>query len=265
MYSNLRTNSPTSNTGNYSNNTAPVRTDYKNSSFSKQADSKDWQELFQVMNTPQTIGDIRKEDYLQPKIIQQMDLGSEVVKRNLMQVHNQFIVAQVKTGLLLINQQAAHERILFEQFLKASSNSPVSTQQKLFPVSIQVSAADEKLLYDLLGDFKTFGIDINAFGKQTFVISGMPAEMGHYNEQELVLSLLEHYKQQSYASFNPHERIARILASKLAVSKGVSLNAEEMTSLVDELFACSEPNFTPNGVRCIKTITLDEMMKMMEK
>ena len=265
MYSNLRSDSSTPTKVNSANLNSPPRTDYKNSAFSKQADSKDWQELFQVMNTPQTIGDIRKEDYLQSKNTNQMDLGSEVVKRNLMQVHNQFIVAQVKTGLLLINQQAAHERILFEQFLKASSNAPVSTQQKLFPVSVQVSASDETLLYDLIPDFKTFGIDINAFGKQTFVISGMPAEMGHYNEQEMVLSLLEQYKQQAYASFNPHERIARILATKLAVSKGVSLSSEEMASLVDELFACSEPNFTPTGVRCIKAITLDEMMQIMEK
>ncbi len=267
MYMNLG-NATQTNRGLKDVQTEQNKSNYSGGSLFAKPDSKDWQELFRVVNHPETIGDIPRGDNYktnQSVLPNTLQIQEHTNKQNLMQVHQRFVLVQVKAGLMLVSQQAAHERILYEKFLSASTQSPIATQQKLFPKNIQVNASDEKIMEELLPEFRAFGMDIQAFGKQTFVLSGMPVEMEHLSEQELIQSLIEQYKAQSYASFNPHERISRILAEKLSINAGTSMTHEEMGELIDALFACKEPNYAPNGNRCIRMISMDELVKLMEK
>jgi DNA mismatch repair protein MutL len=236
---------------------------YKSNTFTRPANSNDWQQLFSVLQTPETIGDMPSERPFMRQPEKEIPLEPEILKRNLMQIHNSLILAQVKSGILLINQQAAHERILFEKFMQVSPQTPMHSQQRLFPKTITLSSGDEQIVNDLMPEFQRMGFDISSLGKQTFVVNGMPAEMSHRDEEDLMLTFIEQYKQQSYASVDARERMCRILAGQLSITRGTALSHEEMTSLTEELFACEQPQYAPDGTPCIKTIGLNMLFELM--
>lgn len=222
-------------------------------------DKKDWEELFKVMQ-PETVGETGRNEQAFPQL---NAIPEEAILLQVMQADNRFLIAKVKGGILLINQQLAHERILYDSFISASETAPIPTQQKLFPRSITVTAADEQIVLELLPQFRNLGIDIASFGSRTFILSGMPPEFDALNEEELILSLIEQYKQQSYASFSPHERLSRILARKLAVRNGEQLDQESMKHLVERLIACKHPEIAPDGTRCLRKIEAEELYKLL--
>lgn len=237
--------------------------DYKHSNLTKPASSGDWQHLFEILKPSETIGDMQSFPTSMPSVEREIPFTPEAVKRNFMQLHNSLILSQVKTGVMLINQHAAHTRILYEKFMQVSPQAPIHSQQRLFPRTIVLQPADEQIMLDLLPGLNAMGFDISGFGKQTIVVNGMPADMSHRDEQELILTFIEQYKQQAYASFDSRDRMCRILAEQLAIQNGTSLNVEEMTNLADALFACKEPAYAPDGTPCVKTISLDELFKLM--
>jgi DNA mismatch repair protein MutL len=159
---------------------------------------------------------------------------------------------------MLIDQQAAHERILYEKYLVALEYDPIVSQQKLFPRTVTLNAADEVLLKELLPDIRLLGFDINELGRNTFVINGAPAELNHHDEQGLIEYILENYKQQTQYP-GRRERISRTLAKRASVKSGTRLGMDEMLTLIDELFACREPHVAPDGKACIITLSTDEL------
>jgi DNA mismatch repair protein MutL len=165
---------------------------------------------------------------------------------------------------LLIDQQAAHERVLYEKYLEALEYDPIMSQQKLFPKTVTLNTADEILLKELLPDIRLLGFDINELGKNTFVINGVPAELNHHDEQGLIEHLLENYKQQTQYP-GRRERIARTLAKRASVKSGIKLSLDEMNALIDELFACREPNISPDGKACIVKFSVEELFGMFGK
>jgi DNA mismatch repair protein MutL len=199
------------------------------------------------------------------QVIQQTTFGSEATTRSVMQLHQSLIVAQIKSGILLIDQQAAHERILFEKYIHAIAQHPVASQQKLFPKTVVLQPADEQLLNEMLHEIRALGFDINAFGKHTFAVNGVPAELDHHDEQELILQLIEGYKNESAANLNKQEKVARTLAKKAATRPGTTLTATEMNTLIDELFGCKEPNYAPDGKACLVTLSLQQLFELIQK
>ena len=182
--------------------------------------------------------------------------------RTFFQLNNQFIVTPIKSGLMLINQQAAHERILYERYLQALDLSPIASQQLLFPKTVSLPHGDELILLEILPEMGALGFTINPFGKNTFVINGLPAELHLENEQDLVAEIIETYKVTKTAESNKNKLVAKTLAKKAGIKAGTRLRNEEMNSLVDELFACAEPQFAPDGKPCVKTLTLAEIAKL---
>jgi DNA mismatch repair protein MutL len=164
--------------------------------------------------------------------------------------------------MLLISQQAAHERILFEKYLIAIKMQPIVSQQKLFPKAITLNANDESILREILPEIKALGFDVNEFGKNTFVVNGVPAEMQYNNEQDLILDLISNYKENRNLADSKHELIAKILAKKAAIKAGTVLAIDEMNRMVDELFACSEPKYSPDGKACLLTLSMAELANM---
>jgi DNA mismatch repair protein MutL len=178
------------------------------------------------------------------------------------QLHQQYIVSQIRSGFILIDQQAASERILYERYLDALAQQPMSTQAVLFPKSMELSASDAALLLPLLPTLNQLGFDIASFGGNAFVIHGVPAELGKgMPEEGLVEQLLHQYKENVPLNLGIHENIARSMARSAAIRRGRTLNIREMQDLIDQLFACEVPYRSPFGRSCFITIELDELQK----
>jgi DNA mismatch repair protein MutL len=110
------------------------------------------------------------------------------------QVHQQFILSQIKSGFILIDQRAAHERILYERYQKALSEKPMATQQSLFPQTLELLPADALIITEMLPDLQALGYDLEPFGQHTFVVRGTPADIQTGNEQASIEGLLEQFK-----------------------------------------------------------------------
>ena len=166
----------------------------------------------------------------------------------LTQVDQAFIVASTYDGFILIHQQHAHERILYERLNDAANGKQMPAQQSLFPSTIQLNAADSVLMLELMPDLKTLGYLIEPFGSNTFVVQGTPADILQGNEKMVIELLLEQYKYfSSDIKFSKREKLIRCVAKQQAIKSGKALSQKEMTVLAEELFNCRFPNITPGG------------------
>jgi DNA mismatch repair protein MutL len=178
------------------------------------------------------------------------------------QIHASFIVSHIKSGFLLIDQQAAHERILYEKYFKVLNAQTASTQQQLFPHTVSLSPTDAVLLKDIMEEINKLGFDVQEFGVNTFVINGVPSEItGRTDEADLIESLLEQYKANIDLELDVRENIARSMARSASIKRGKVLSEEEMQVLIDQLFACEAPFKNPAGRYCFLTFELEELEK----
>lgn len=174
-----------------------------------------------------------------------MAIGEEAP---LTQLLNTYIVAGTNRGFILVHQQLAHERILYERFCATATGQSIPVQKSLFPATIEMSAQDAVLLSDLMGDLSALGYLIEPFGNNTFVIQGTPADIQAGNEKTTIEKLLEQFKHfSSDLKFSKREKLFRSLAWQQAVKPGTALSEEEMQSLVKNLFNCAQSNVTASG------------------
>ncbi len=165
------------------------------------------------------------------------------------QLHKKYICKQVKSGLLIIHQQYAHERILYERFISHLTKGQGASQQFLFPQQINLNPADYQLVTEMEEEMKALGFVFSIFGQNTLVINGVPAEIAGMNEKEVLEGLIEQFKlYKSELSISRKENLARSMAKRSGIKSGKHLSGEEMLSLIDQLFACEQPNYTPGGV-----------------
>ncbi len=183
-----------------------------------------------------------------PKQLSDSVISESGFKRNLFQIHRKYIAAQVKSGLILVDQQAAHESILYEKFMLNLTNRNGSSQQFLFPEQIHLSQQDFSLVFDMEGELSALGFSIAAFGKDTVVVNGAPTDLTDSSVKPVFEGLIEQFKQnKNNLSLSKTENIARSLARRSAIKTGVVLGEEEMNAIIDKLFACKQPNYTPSG------------------
>ena len=165
----------------------------------------------------------------------------------LLQINNTYIIAPVGAGLIMVHQQLAHERVLYEQYQKTSIQ-PHATQKSLFPVVLELSVADAILLEDIVEDLAVIGYEIEPFGQNSFIIQGIPADVISGNEKNAIELLLEQFKHFSGdIKFSKREKIIRCLARQSAIKAGQQLSQKEMHSLIESLFNCDTPNATATG------------------
>ena len=180
-----------------------------------------------------------------------------------LQMHNSYIAVQNDKGYLLIHQQNAHERILYERFANAVSGRAISTQQSLFPAVLEATPADAVLLTELLPDLEQLGYKLEPFGKHSFIIQGTPADTEQAGEAKAIEKMLEQYKHfSSDLKYSKREKLLRSLALQQSVKSGTALSQKEMQSLTEALFLCGIPNATPNGKPTYLSYRKDEMDKL---
>lgn len=178
------------------------------------------------------------------------------------QIHNQYIVSHLKSGFLLIDQQSASERVLYERYLMALENQPVATQKALFPKTIELSGADAALLRDVLAEVNLLGFEIAEFGGNTFAIHGSPSDLRTgVSEEVLLQKVLEQYKENMALQLGNRENLAHAMARNAALRRGQTLSTLEMQDLIDRLFACSIPYNSPSGRKCFIQYDLEELQK----
>lgn len=184
------------------------------------------------------------------------------------QLHKRYIVSQINLGFILIDQQAAHERILYEKYTQQLENATRNTQQLLFPKTIELPRADAELLKQLLPDINALGYDMQEFGQNSFVLHGIPAEFvnADSNEQNSIEQLLEQYQQQATElKLDRRILLARSMAHNRCIKRGQNLSTAEMEVLIDQLFACQTPYVTPSGRSTFITYSLSDVEKQFEK
>ena len=181
------------------------------------------------------------------------------------QLHDRYILTQIKSGFILINQQKAHQRILFERYLRNFTQHPAASQQTLFPKTLELNAGDAALLQEIIPELRILGFDIQFFGNTTFVIHGMPADLQDEQENQLIERMLEEYKQ-SYKTdqFDKRQQVARSIAYQTATSPGTTLSKQAMQQLIDELFACEQPAVNPAGHATFVQYSFDEIERKFE-
>jgi DNA mismatch repair protein MutL len=165
-----------------------------------------------------------------------------------LQIHNTYIIFPSAKGFILVHQQLAHERVLFERFERMTNNKANATQQLLFPSTIELSSSDAVLLAELLPDLVQLGYAIEPFGKNTFVIQGTPADILQENEKHVIELLLEQLKHfNSDLKLTQREKLIRCLARQQAIKAGKLLQQQEMQVLVEDLFSCKMPGVAISG------------------
>lgn len=183
--------------------------------------------------------------------------------KSLVQLHQTYIVVPDEEGFLLIHQQNAHERVLYEKFSHAVEGKPIATQQSLFPVTMELSVSDRVLLEELLPDLHLLGYHLEPFGNNTFVIQGTPADVEPGSEKSAIEKMLEQYKHYSSdLKYTRREKLFRSMAWQQSVKAGTPLSQKEMAQLCESLFSCEVPNSTPNGKPTYTRFRKEELDKV---
>ncbi len=177
----------------------------------------------------------------------------------IIQLHNKYILSQIKTGLMVIDQHVAHERILYEKTLKRfEANLPFS-QQLLFPKTIEIDPGTISVLKEILPYLIKLGFAIKFFSKNTVVIEGVPEDVKHGSEELVLLELAEEFvNNEREKKLETRENIAKSYSCKAAIKAGDNLSEKEMRLLIDQLFATSMPYVCPHGRPIVVKISLDE-------
>jgi len=173
------------------------------------------------------------------------------------QLHNKYLFSQIKSGLIIIDQHLAHERILYEKALKMFKNARPVAQQQLFPKTVELSAEDFEILLEMQFYLSLLGFVVKEFGKHTVVIEAVPAELKNRDEEKVLREMIDDYRQNKEPDIR--EKIAKTFACKSAIKAGDPLTQEEMVYLIDNLFATQNPYFCPHGRPIIVTIPMEEL------
>lgn len=190
------------------------------------------------------------------------DASTKPIKESgiVFQLHGRYLISQVKSGMMLVDQQAAHERILYEKYLNYVESNSGASQQCLFPQSVTFGLADFTLVMEMKIEIEGLGFQFEEFGKDSVVINGIPADMASGNEKSLFEGLIEQYKwNKAELSLSRKENLARSLAKRSAIKIEKRLQPEEINSIIDQLFACSNPNYTPDGMSTFVVLGMDQI------
>ncbi len=210
----------------------------------------------------QTIRSYEREEH---DAVQQefKNVGITIENHSFLQFKNKYILTPVKSGLMVIDQRRAHERILFENFLRIIENHLAISQRQLFPAQLELNAVDKEILIVLDEDLKALGFELRYIEDAVYV-EGIPALLSHLNASDLVIKLVEDFKNRPVdVKEEIKEHIALLLSQSSAINYGVSLKSEEIMELFNLLFACNTPNYSPSGKTIVSIISFHDFEKLL--
>lgn len=179
------------------------------------------------------------------------------------QLQGQYILTPVRSGMMIVNQQRAHIRILYDKYRAQMEGQPVSTQGLLFPEVVQFSIADALLLEEATDELKALGFELSPLGGGSFAVNGMPAGLEDIQPTVLLTNIIESIKDKSTGmEADIQHRLALTIARSAAIVVGQALTNAEMDNLINQLFACPNPNHTPDGKLIVTILQYADIERM---
>ena len=202
-----------------------------------------------------------------PEVKFESKLNQAILEKTMpFNLHGKFLMAQVKSGMLLIHMQRAWERITYERYLSQIENRNSPSQQLLFPKTIDFSPQDFSLLQEMESEIRSLGVDWEPFGGQSIILRGLPADLTNLDPNRLFQDFFEQYRwNQKNLKLSANQSIARALSKRNAQQQSFHhWRDSELNDLVNQLFACQVPNFTPDQLPVSKVFALPEIENWLE-
>lgn len=203
---------------------------------------------------------LKEEKEAEQTVIQEMNEPDTTPAYSFLQVKGRYIVTPVHSGLMLIDQKRAHERILFEKYTETLSSEKAVSQKSLFPEILELSAADFALVQEIVEDLEWLGFELCEFSKSSYAIYATPPDLSYAQAKEVLTLLIGHYKEtEGDIREKMKERIALALSKAAAIGYNTSMNVKEMSDMIDSLFACQHHNYTADGKTIIHILKNEEI------
>ena len=183
------------------------------------------------------------------------------------QIHHRYIVYHIKSGIIILDQQSAHERILYEKYLAYLQNNSGPVQQLMFPQQLQLSTTDIQILKDIQVEIQLMGFDLVLTEDEQFMVKGMPPDMQELGDLDRLFDgiLAQYRENREILQLEKRQNLARSMARQAAIKRKKVLTSSEMESLMDQLFACEKPYIAPNGRKTFIKQSLDDLDKQFQK
>jgi DNA mismatch repair protein MutL len=224
-----------------------------------------WQEFYAPVNRPDSLPFFPSEPTDQESSRKMHPETGFPAEMKSIQIRDSFIVTSTRSAIVILDQQHAHERILYEKYLDRSKDEFAPGQLQLIPQTLNLGPGDAELLKDWISHFKNLGFEIGEFGKDTFLVRSAPAGINPAETTGLLESILESLKSEVPDSPGNHEQLlAKAMARKMAVKRGQKLHQEECDAIVGNLFACKVPEISPEGKPTMMQLPFDDLGKKMK-
>ena len=216
--------------------------------FKREQNTQSWESLYTAVDTTT---DTKQEELFE---------NNEVKTQKTFQIQRKYVISLIKSGVVLIHQSLAHQRVLYEEFLKSITVKEANSQQLLFPVKISFSSQEVEMIYTIKTELENAGFSFDEFTKESVTIKGIPVSV---TESKITIILEELLNDMNLevpdASFSHFDIMAKSFAKTLSIKTGTQLSEKEQENLVDNLFSCKEPSVSPFGKPTFKTLTLNEI------
>lgn len=229
----------------------------------QKANKQHWETMFEGFKNTQentiTTSDVSQQNALD-------ELKSEATNFIFFQLNQKYIVTTFNRNVLIVDQQRAHERILYEHYLKTKQETKIASQQLLFPEQIELSANDFTLMKDLNEEFKTLGFDFEVFGKNSIVVNGTPVDLKDFKIAETLEGILETFKLNTIdTKIEKHDNLCRAIAYNTCIKYGKQLEEQEMQLILQHLMSCENPLYTASGKSIMMEVDHTDIEKFFKK
>jgi DNA mismatch repair protein MutL len=236
----------------------PFKTSNQGVDATQKANRQNWENLFEGF----------KESEQEVTVSQQVieTVKTEALEYSVFQLNQKYIVTTYNKNIVVIDQQRAHERILYEHYLNTRTSGKVASQQLLFPEQIEMSANDFTIIRELKEEFNLLGFDIEEFGKNSIVVNGAPSDIQDLNVVHTIEGILETFKLNTIdAKVEKHDNLCRAIAKNTSIRYGKILSEDEMKLMVTHIFNCADPLYTASGKAVMMELEITEIEKFFKK
>ena len=225
---------------------------------SKERVKTEWEKLDELLKP-----DPEFKPNVQPQFFEQLKQADRIEIEQVFQLLDKYIVIKLEKEMWLINQNRAHEQILYEQF--SNHSGPVSSQQLLFPRTVELNASDFGIYQDLEEEIKNLGFDTSVFGKQTVIINGLPADLSKSDGADVLEQIIQDFKIDFQdLKMSKQTALYKATAKNSAIKAGKTLSEAEMRSLVQDLVRCEQYNVNPNGAPIVIKLNKDSLERFFQ-
>ena len=217
--------------------------------FKREKETQSWESLYTSVNTI----DAQQNESL-------FEHQQEEKTQKTFQIQRKYVLSLIKSGVVLINQSLAHQRVLYEEFLESITIREANSQQLLFPVKISFSSSEIEMIYTIKTELENAGFSFDQFTKDSVTIKGIPVSVTESKITIILEELLNDINLEiPDVSFSHFDVMAKSFAKTLSIKTGTLLSEKEQESLVNNLFSCKEPTISPFGKATFKTLTLNQI------